>query len=84
LVFNEAKKDAWAKSCYELLNKIREAYQSLVNTVEEQCSVKNAIRDLEIRVNAAISRNFSSNTAQLQADLEKIKQENAELQRQAT
>jgi hypothetical protein len=26
LVFNEAKKDNWSKSCYEQLNKIREAY----------------------------------------------------------
>ena len=84
LVFNEAKKDQWAKSCYEQLNKIREAYQNLVNTVEEQCSIKNAIRDVEIRYNTAQARNFAATLKQLSEDLNKIRAENQALMTQAS
>ena len=54
-----------------------------MNTVEEQCNIKNAIRDVEIRFNTAQARNFAATLKQLSEDLHKIRAENQALMTQA-
>lgn len=75
LVFQDAKKNSSSKVIYKLLVDLRENYDNLIRTVEEQCKIQTKINDFEIRIEAVLARNSKHDVAQLRADLEKIKSE---------
>jgi chromosome segregation ATPase len=76
LVFQDAKKNSSSKVIYKLLVDLRENYESLIRTVEEQYKLQTKISDFEIRIEAVLARNSKHDIEKLRADLEKIKSEN--------
>ena len=76
LVFQEAKKDAGAKVMYKMLMDLRTIYDELIRAVEDQNSVKNTIRDVEIRMDSVKARSSNHDIQRLREDLNKIREEN--------
>lgn len=75
LVFQDAKKNSSSKVIYKLLVDLRENYDNLIRTVEEQYKLQTKISDFEIRIESVLARNSKHDIEQLRADLEKIKSE---------
>lgn len=73
LVFQDAKKNSSSKVIYKLLVDLRENYDNLIRTVEEQYKLQSRISDFEIRIEAVMARNSKHDIEQLKADLEKIR-----------
>ena len=76
LVFQDAKKNSSSKVIYKLLVDLRENYDNLIRTVEEQYKSQTKISDFEIRIESVLARNSKHDIEQLRIDLEKIKSEN--------
>ena len=75
LVFQDAKKNSSSKVIYKLLVDLRENYDNLIRTVEEQYKLQTKIADFEIRIEAVLARNSKHDIEKLKTDLEKIKSE---------
>ena len=75
LVFQDAKKNNSSKVIYKLLVDLRENYDNLIRTVEEQYKLQTKISDFEIRIESVLARNSKHDIERLRSDLEKIKSE---------
>eukprot|EP01006_Ploeotia_vitrea_P041811 TRINITY_DN66575_c5_g1_i1.p1 TRINITY_DN66575_c5_g1~~TRINITY_DN66575_c5_g1_i1.p1 ORF type:complete len:644 (-),score=127.15 TRINITY_DN66575_c5_g1_i1:1339-3270(-) len=78
-IWKDATKDDVAKKVYKQLVALRDAFDKLVNTVEETGNIKQQQHELEERKSKMTARDDDLNMEHLQKDLENIKAENAQL-----
>jgi hypothetical protein len=82
-IFNEAKKDKVAMSIYKEIIRLKENFDKLVVSVQEQNKVKNGIREVETKLeDFRIKYKNMEEINKLENDLNAIKQENLTLRRQ--
>ncbi len=82
-IFNEAKKDKVAMSIYKEIIRLKENFDKLVVSVQEQNKVKNGIREVETKLeDFRIKYKNSEEINKLEHDLNSIRQENLTLRRQ--
>lgn len=82
-IFNEAKKDKVAMSIYKEIIRLKENFDKLVVSVQEQNKVKNGIREVETKLeDFRIKYKNMEEINKLENDLNAIKQENLNLRRQ--
>ena len=82
-IFNEAKKDKVAMSIYKEIIRLKENFDKLVVSVQEQNKVKNGIREVETKLeDFSIKYKNMEEINKLENDLNAIKQENLTLRRQ--
>mmetsp|Transcript_36535 Transcript_36535/g.91598 ORF Transcript_36535/g.91598 Transcript_36535/m.91598 type:complete len:642 (-) Transcript_36535:279-2204(-) len=82
VIFNDALKEPTAKQAYKDLAATHEKFKSLSEQIEETGSTRNAILDLEEKMEQVSARIESLNLERITADLDQIQQENVELQQQ--
>jgi len=79
MIFQDAKKDLTAKEAYKLLVSMNETFKKLIKEVEEVGSSRNAIMNLQAKLESAQERTNSLNLEQIGKDLKEIKSENKAL-----
>ncbi len=82
-IFNEAKKDKVAMSIYKEIIRLKENFDKLVVSVQEQNKVKNGIREVETKLeDFRIKYKNMEEINKLENDLNAIRAENMNLKRQ--
>eukprot|EP01102_Stenamoeba_stenopodia_P019711 TRINITY_DN7505_c0_g2_i2.p1 TRINITY_DN7505_c0_g2~~TRINITY_DN7505_c0_g2_i2.p1 ORF type:complete len:331 (-),score=122.70 TRINITY_DN7505_c0_g2_i2:254-1246(-) len=79
LVYKDALKDPVAKQAYKDLVAMHEKFQALASKVEEAGSTKNAVLNLEVKIEQMIQRTESLDVSRINEDLQRVKLENQEL-----
>jgi len=82
-IFNEAKKDKVAMGVYKEIIRLKENFDKLVVSVQEQNKMKNGIREVETKLeDFRIKYKNMEEINKLENDLNAIRQENMNLKRQ--
>lgn len=81
-MFADAKKDEVSKQAYKDLVAMDTSFKKLVQMLEETGETRNAIMELEIKIEQLKDRVDSLNMERLQKDLEMMKGENSKLTKQ--
>eukprot|EP01116_Phalansterium_solitarium_P014129 TRINITY_DN31661_c0_g1_i1.p1 TRINITY_DN31661_c0_g1~~TRINITY_DN31661_c0_g1_i1.p1 ORF type:complete len:625 (-),score=245.12 TRINITY_DN31661_c0_g1_i1:71-1945(-) len=82
LIFADAKKDSTAKEAYKKLVELDEQFKKLTRGVEESGQCRNAILNLEAKVQQQEGSQASLNFERVTADLKEIREENTALEKQ--
>lgn len=82
-IFNEAKKDKVATQIYKEIFRLKEDFDKLITSIQEQNKLKNGIREIETKLeDFRIKYKNNEEINRLEADLNAIKTENTTMKRQ--